>query len=87
MKKSVILWVGPNDAWEPKFHDAGTFGGWEKCAQTHPQDSCFISIDFGLPLQLGMEVQCGRVLKVTLLVPTTTVEQWRHSTDACLEKD
>ena len=34
---------------EPKFHEAGTFGGWEKRGQTDTQtdrqDSCFISID------------------------------------------
>ena len=31
---------------EPKFHEAGTFGGWEKRGHTDRQDSRFISIDF-----------------------------------------
>ena len=39
--RHVLSW--PKLGLEPKFHDAGTFGGFGK--QTHRQNSCFISID------------------------------------------
>ena len=40
----VLSW--PKRRLESKFHDAGTFAGFEKRGHTDRQDSCFICIDF-----------------------------------------
>ena len=42
--RHVLSW--PTLGLETKFHEAVTFGGFGKHAQTNQQDSCFISIDY-----------------------------------------